>query len=113
MSMSVGGIGGYGGIGDYWDLYAGRVSAEDAADMADAVDFNDNLDEAQNVAGVQAVEQPKETHARIEPTEGASNASADFVRGDLSHIREDMTEIQGSLWGFSVRRVIPLAGSLQ
>ena len=108
MSMSVGGIGGYGGISDYWDMYAGRVSAEDAADMADAV-----LNPAQEAAGVQAVEQPKETHARIEPTEGASNASADFVRGDLSHIREDMTEIQGSLWGFSVRRVIPLAGFLQ
>ena len=112
MSMSVGGIGGYGGVNPYEayeDRFSGHISAEDAAEMADAVDFDDSLDRAQNVAFVQPAEQSNNQVARVEPAEESSGASADHLRGDLSAVREDMVDIQGSLWGFSLRRTIPLA----
>ena len=116
MSMSVGAVSGYGGVNPYEayaDRFSGNISAEDAAEMADAVDFDGDPDRAQELSGVQQVEQNKDNVARIEPAEESAGSTADHLRGDLSGVMEDMMDIQGSLWGFSVRRVIPLAGGTQ
>ena len=112
MSMSIGGVGGYGSVNaydDYRDLYSGRIGAEDAAEMADAVDFDDSLNQAQNPAGVQPVEENRDAVVRIEPAEKSSDTSADHMKRELSHVMDDLMDIQGSLWGFSMRRVIPPA----
>ena len=81
--------------------------------MADAVDFDDNLNQVQNLAGVQPVEKNQDEVLRIEPTEKSSDSSADHMNRELSHVMDDLMEIQGSLWGFSMRRVIPVADALQ
>lgn len=116
MSMSVGAIGGVSVYNPYEmvaDRTAGNMSAQDAAEMADAVDFDGDFDNVQDVAGIAQIEQQKETVPRIEPAEESASSSADHMRGEVSHVMEDMMDIQGSLWGFSVRRVIPLTGELR
>lgn len=113
MSMSVGAVGGASAY-DPYEMYADRLSGnigpEDAAEMADAVDFDDSLDNVQNAAGVAEIAQQNDAFPRIEPAEESASSSADHMRGEVSHVMEDMMDIQGSLWGFSARRVLPLAG---
>lgn len=121
----IGGVGGYGGINPYEayaDRFAGSISAEDAVEMADAVDamdpaggsdFDEDLSRMQGAVAVQPTESEQMQVLRIEPAEQSSGSGPDGMRRDLSNVMEDMMDIQGSLWGFSVRRVIPLAGGLQ
>ena len=115
MSMSVGGIGAYGGINPYEaykDRFSGGITAEDAAEMADAVGFEDSLNPPQDVSGIQPLEPNKDLPVRIEPAEESSASTSDLMRGELSRVMEDMLDIQGSLWGFSMRREIPMVEQL-
>ena len=110
MSLSVSGGGGYGAVNPYeayGDYFSGNISGEEAAEMADAVDFDNDLDRAQNLADVRPVEQGADLPVRIEPAEESSAATSDHIRRDLSGVMEDLTDIQGSLWGFTLRRSIP------
>ena len=112
MSMSVGGIGGYGGVNPYeayMDRFSRGINAEDAAEMADAVDFDDSMNQAQDISGIRLVEQNNDMPVRIEPAEESSGSASDHMRGELSRVMDDMLDIQGSLWGFSMRREIPMA----
>ena len=115
MSMTIGGIGGAGGIDPYEayrDRMSGQFTAEDVNEMADAVDFPEDPDNAAQVNAVQPVENNQPEHARIEPAEQSEGSNADGLRRDLSHVMDDMMDIQGSLWGFSLRRVTGLSTSL-
>ena len=112
MSMSVGAVSGYGGVNPYEayaDRLSGNISAEDAAEMADAVDFDDSMNQAQDISGIRPVEQNNDMPVRIEPAEESSGSTSDHMRGELSRVMDDMLDIQGSLWGFSMRREIPMA----
>lgn len=114
--MSVGAIGGYGGINPYEayeERFAGQISAEDAAELADAIDFDDQLNPAQNAAGIQAIEENRDMPVRIEPADESGRATSDYMRGEMSHVMDDLMEIQGTLWGFAVRPVIPMVGQVQ
>ena len=116
MSMPVSGVGGYGAVNPYeayGDYFSGNISGEEAAEMADAVDFDNDLDRAQNLADVRPVEQGADLPVRIEPAEESSESTSDHLRRELSHVMDDLLDIQGSLWGFSMRREIPVAEPLQ
>ena len=60
------------------------------------------------MSAVLPVEQTKDQYARIEPAEESAQSTADHLNGNLSHVMEDIMDIQGSMWGFSMRRVMPL-----
>lgn len=115
MSMSVGGIGSYGGISPY-ELYAerfsGNMGAEEVQELADAADFADDLNSLQGASAVQAVQEREAPYPRVEPAEQSAGSGQDGFRRELSYTAEDMREIQGSLWGFSLRRVTGLSASL-
>lgn len=117
MSMSVSGVGGYGAINPYEayeDLFSRPVGPEDALEMADAAaDFDSDLDRMQTLAEVRPADQNADMPVRIEPAEESSASTGDHIRRDLSYVAEDLRDIQGSLWGFTLRRTIPLAQEAQ